>query len=66
MTGELVADAARAAGAGDVRYHAELEGLAEAVVDAVRPGDVVLTLGAGSIESLGPALLERMEEAVHA
>jgi UDP-N-acetylmuramate--alanine ligase len=66
VTGEVVVEAARAAGATDVRYHPELEGLADAMARDLRPGDVVFTLGAGSVESLGPSLLERMEEGVHA
>ncbi len=66
VTGELVAEAARAAGAADVRYHAPLDGLADALADHVSAGDVVLTLGAGSVEALGPELLERMEARIHA
>ncbi len=66
VTGEVVAEAARGAGAGEVRYHAELAGLAEAVTASLREGDVLLTLGAGSIEMLGPQVLERLEERIHA
>jgi UDP-N-acetylmuramate--alanine ligase len=32
------------------------------VAGAAHPGDVVLTLGAGDITTLGPALLERLRE----
>ncbi len=66
VTGELVVDATRAAGGRDVRYEARLEDLARAMAGATREGDVVVTLGAGSIESLGRDLLEALAEPVHA
>jgi UDP-N-acetylmuramate--alanine ligase len=61
VTGRLVADAAADAGGAEVRYHPELDGLAEAICAELDTGDVVVTLGAGSVESLGPELLRRME-----
>ena len=66
VTGELVATAARSAGAADVRYHADLATLPEALIGALRAGDVLVTLGAGSIETLGQDVLERLGEPVHA
>jgi UDP-N-acetylmuramate--alanine ligase len=45
----------------EVREHPELEGLAEALAAALQPGDVVVTLGAGSIERIGPALVPLLE-----
>ena len=59
VTGELVVDAARAAGA-DVRYVPDKTGLPAALADLVRGGDLVMTLGAGDITRVGPALLERL------
>ena len=59
VTGELVADAARAAGA-DVRYVPDKTGLPAALAGLVRGGDLVMTLGAGDITRVGPALLERL------
>jgi UDP-N-acetylmuramate--alanine ligase len=53
----LVAAAARAAGAPGVVEHPELSTLAAALADAVQPGDLVLTLGAGSVDRVGPELL---------
>ena len=38
-----------------------LEGLAEALTSELRPGDLVVTLGAGSIEKVGPALVALLE-----
>ena len=66
VTGALVADAARRAGGADVRYHAELESLSAAVSETLREGDVLLTLGAGSVEQVGPDVLRRLREGVHA
>jgi UDP-N-acetylmuramate--alanine ligase len=66
VTGESVADAARRAGAGEVHYHAGLATLPDALAHALRPGDVLVTLGAGSIETVGQDVLERLEEPVHA
>ena len=54
--GELVADAARAAGA-DVRFVPRRDELTARVADAVRPGDVVVTLGAGDITRVGHELV---------
>jgi UDP-N-acetylmuramate--alanine ligase len=57
VTGELIVAAARAAGGGDVHYQSAFSELPAAVAGSLRPGDVVVTLGAGSIEEVGPALL---------
>jgi len=53
-------DAIRAHGHHDARYVADLAGLQEALAAEARAGDLVLTLGAGSIASLGAALVERL------
>jgi UDP-N-acetylmuramate--alanine ligase len=66
ITGETVLEAARAAGARDVHYEGSLEALPIAMAHALEGGEVVVTLGAGSIEVTGKALLARLEEAVHA
>jgi UDP-N-acetylmuramate--alanine ligase len=56
VTAAIVADSARAAGA-SVALVAERAALAGQVVQTVRPGDVVLTLGAGDVTRVGPELL---------
>jgi UDP-N-acetylmuramate--alanine ligase len=66
ITGETVAKAARAAGATDVRYHAAIGTVAGALVDDLRPGDVLVTIGAGSIESVGAEVVKLLSEVVHA
>jgi UDP-N-acetylmuramate--alanine ligase len=60
VTGELVAVASREAGAGDVHYHPALDGLADALVRDLRPGDVCVVMGAGSIETVAPEVVERL------
>ncbi|HSR41811.1 MAG TPA: UDP-N-acetylmuramate--L-alanine ligase [Longimicrobiales bacterium] len=61
IDGELVARAVEEGeGAPRVRYHAALEGLADALAESLAPGDVCLTLGAGSIEEVGPRILVRL------
>jgi UDP-N-acetylmuramate--alanine ligase len=61
VDGELVAESTRAAGHSDVRYEPSLEALPAAVAASLRAGDLCLTLGAGSIEHTGPAILEALE-----
>ena len=60
VTGELVADAARDAGA-DVTYVPALSDVPAVLAGLVRRDDLVLTLGAGDITSTGPALAELLE-----
>lgn len=66
VTGESVVEAARRSGGTDVRYHAEVESLAEAVAGDLRAGDVLLTLGAGSVETVGAEVLELLRGGPHA
>lgn len=65
VDGGVVARAAGRAGA-EVTEHPALDGLAAAVAESVQPGDVVLTLGAGSIERVGPELRALLEVPAHA
>ena len=59
VSGELVAGAARQAGA-DVVYHRAIEGLDVALADALEAGDVCLLMGAGDIHHYAHALVERL------
>jgi UDP-N-acetylmuramate--alanine ligase len=57
VTGELVA---RAVPSGQARYVPEADQVAALVAELARPGDVVLTMGAGDVTKLGPKLLEAL------
>jgi UDP-N-acetylmuramate--alanine ligase len=57
VSGVLVAQATLDAGAEHVFFHPELSEFPYALMESLRPGDVCLTLGAGSIEFLGQDLL---------
>lgn len=61
VTGELVASAARQAGA-EVVYRPDVEGLEGALLEALRPGDVCLLMGAGDIHVHAHALVDRLNE----
>jgi UDP-N-acetylmuramate--alanine ligase len=58
VTGELVSRATRVAGAPDVRDHPNVADVHEAIAGSLRGGEVVVTMGAGSVEGVGPRLLE--------
>lgn len=60
VTGALIAESARSAGAGQVHYVAQLDDLAPALAALVRPGDLVVTVGAGDITVVGPRLLAHL------
>ena len=58
VTGALVADAVRGVRAGvHVEFVPDLGDVVPALTGLVAPGDLVLTVGAGDITSIGPALL---------
>ena len=62
VTGELVASAAKEAGA-KVRYHAAVEGVERALLeDELGPGDVCLLMGAGDISEHAHALVRELQE----
>jgi len=66
ITGETIVRAVREAGAEVVHYHPALATLPEALVEDLRAGDVLITVGAGSIETVGREVLNRLGEVVHA
>jgi len=59
VTSELVVDAARAAGA-DVAAEPDMSAVPDAVAGMAKPGDLVLTMGAGDVTDLGPLILARL------
>lgn len=56
-----LAEAMRAAGQPDVRHGGSLEAIAASLPSDLAEGDLVLTLGAGDVVSLGPRLLAALE-----
>jgi len=56
-----LADAIRAHGHHEVRFAANLDDVLAALVATARPGDLVVTLGAGSISQVGGRLLAALE-----
>ncbi|HVB46569.1 MAG TPA: UDP-N-acetylmuramate--L-alanine ligase [Streptosporangiaceae bacterium] len=54
VTGALVADAVPG---GRGVFHADMASLPRVVAETAKPGDVVLTMGAGDVTTLGPAIL---------
>jgi UDP-N-acetylmuramate--alanine ligase len=53
----LLADAVRAHGQRDVRFVADLHAIPDQLAPELTAGDLVITLGAGSVSTLGPKLL---------
>ncbi|WP_425828336.1 UDP-N-acetylmuramate--L-alanine ligase [Streptomyces fractus] len=60
ITSALIIDAAREAGA-DVRAAADKDEAVVAVAGMAKPGDLVLTMGAGDVTELGPRILEQLK-----
>jgi UDP-N-acetylmuramate--alanine ligase len=58
ITGEVLAGAIQAKNGGRVMYAASMAEAVERLASDARPGDMILTLGAGSVSQAGPMLLE--------
>ncbi|MFD9794423.1 UDP-N-acetylmuramate--L-alanine ligase [Streptomyces sp. NPDC059070] len=59
VTSELIIDAAVAAGAEVTAVH-DQAAVPDAIAGMARPGDLVLTMGAGDVTDLGPQILARL------
>jgi UDP-N-acetylmuramate--alanine ligase len=60
VSGAKLAEAIRAAGHPSVTFVERKDQLVELVLPHVKPGDLVLTLGAGDIWKSGPGLLAKL------
>jgi len=58
VSGALVSEAARRSGAGSVHDHPSVENVHTSLAAALRSGDVLVTMGAGSVEGVGPRVLD--------
>ena len=63
VTGELIAAAARDAGAADVKYVPDVQRLEATLAEALRPGDACVLMGAGNIDQVSHGLARRLAEA---
>ncbi|MFJ1754420.1 UDP-N-acetylmuramate--L-alanine ligase [Kitasatospora sp. NPDC088134] len=61
VTAELIIDAARRAGA-DVRAEHDFAAAPAVLAGLARPGDLVLTMGAGDVTNLGPEILAALAD----
>ncbi|UUU30162.1 UDP-N-acetylmuramate--L-alanine ligase [Streptomyces sp. CA-210063] len=59
VTSELIIDAARSAGADVTALHDKAE-VPAVIAGMAKPGDLVLTMGAGDVTDLGPKILDRL------
>jgi UDP-N-acetylmuramate--alanine ligase len=60
ITGEALAAAIRKKNGGRVMYASSMAEAVERLVEDARPGEMILTLGAGSVSQAGPMLLEAL------
>ncbi|MFG3015402.1 UDP-N-acetylmuramate--L-alanine ligase [Streptomyces cinerochromogenes] len=61
VTSELIIGAARAAGAEVTAVHDKAE-IPAVIAGMAKPGDLVLTMGAGDVTDLGPLILDRLSQ----
>jgi UDP-N-acetylmuramate--alanine ligase len=61
ITAEVLARRIAGAGNGSIAYAASFSDAVAAVAALAKPGDMVLTLGAGSVSQLGAMMLETLE-----
>ncbi|HEV3512886.1 MAG TPA: UDP-N-acetylmuramate--L-alanine ligase [Candidatus Sulfotelmatobacter sp.] len=62
ITGEALAHRIREAGGKHVEYAGSFSGAVDSVSSLAEDGDMILTLGAGSVSQLGPAILEKLKQ----
>jgi UDP-N-acetylmuramate--alanine ligase len=60
ITGDVLAQKIAELGHADTRYAPSFSDAIESVTEKAAPGDMILTLGAGSVSQLGPLILESL------
>ena len=61
VTAETLAEEIRNVGEQDARYAPSFPEAVNALCEVAQPGDMILTLGAGSVSQLGPMILEKLQ-----
>jgi UDP-N-acetylmuramate--alanine ligase len=64
VTGESLAAAIHKHGHVEVEFHSEMKNAVEAVLDGLKPGDGLLTIGAGSVARAAEEIAERLPAAM--
>jgi UDP-N-acetylmuramate--alanine ligase len=62
ISGEALATTVREKGGGDAQYAGSFGDAVSSVAAVAEDGDMILTLGAGSVSQLGPMILEKLRE----
>ena len=62
ITGEVLAQRIREKSGKSVHYVSSFAEVVNAATEAAHDGDMILTLGAGSVSQLGPMILEKLKE----
>ena len=62
VTGEIIVDAAKRHGARDVRFVKDKQELPDVLNQIAKPGDLIVTLGAGDVTLVGPLLAQLLEQ----
>ncbi len=61
VSGLTLASRIHCAGERPAEFAASFQAAVDAVVQEAQPGDLILTLGAGSVSQLGPQIVERLK-----
>jgi UDP-N-acetylmuramate--alanine ligase len=62
ISGEALAGTIREKGGGDAKYASSFADAVSSVAAVAEDGDMILTLGAGSVSQLGPMIVEKLKE----
>jgi len=66
ISGETLTDAIQRYGHKDVHYIGGLEGAAQTIREHIQPGDMVITLGAGTVNRVGDQIVEMLRSRTEA